>query len=87
MAMWVKAGSNQAFRSVNESTAARSTAAVGPGWVLSISDSGFWSAYGDYQSNSLHRYLVVRQGTIDDAMARDYISDPAAFLAGCGDSP
>lgn len=87
MEMWVRIGENPVFHASDVSAAARSAADIAPGWLLSVSDSGCWSSYGDYQSNSLHRNLVVKQGTVDAAMALAYLDDPAGFLDGCGEKP
>lgn len=87
MELWTQVGGNAVFHASDTSAAARSASAIGPDWLLSVSDSGCWYAYGDYQSNSLHRNLVVRQGVIDDGMARSYLAEPAAFLEDCGRKP
>jgi hypothetical protein len=87
MQMWVKVADNPLFHARNNSVKAKSASVIPPLWLLSVSGGYSWSSHGEYQSNSLHRNLVIMQGTVDDAMAAAYISDPAGFLADCGERP
>lgn len=86
--MWLlRGGTSEPIHVFDDSEAARQPSLVTKPWILSVSDCKAWSSYGDYQSNSLHRNLVVRQGRITTAMAAEYLADPKGFLDGCGKKP
>lgn len=87
MDMWIRLGENYPVHIVDYSWAAKQPALIGESWILSVSDCQAWSGYGNYQSNSLHRNLVVSQGTIDQASAYGYISDPTGFIADFREEP
>jgi hypothetical protein len=85
--MWVRLGANDLTHITDLSAAAKQPAQIGESWMLSVSDCQAWSSYGDYQSNSLHRNLVVSQGSINESMAAEYIEDPLSFVAECKSRP
>lgn len=87
MEMWAQIGERGVFHGTDNSVESKTASVVGDEWKFSVSDSGAWYANGDYQSNSLHRNLVVKQGSISAPMAARYIEDPAAFSAACNEKP
>ncbi len=82
MEIWYSIAGSPIQHELDSSDAAKSQSLISPDWIMSVSDSKIFEKYGDYQSNSLHRNLIVTQGSITEETATAYISDPDAYVRG-----
>ncbi|MDO8736663.1 MAG: carbohydrate binding domain-containing protein [Thermoleophilia bacterium] len=87
MDMWIKIGETPVVHRYDRGYFAKMSPNIPPDYSLSVSDSGAWNVFGDYQSNSLHRNLIVSQDRISPDIAEEYIADPELFLQMCVSKP
>lgn len=81
MELWARVGSHSPGYMMVTSDEAKMPADIGDDFTISVSDSGAWSGYGDYHSNSSHRNLVLSQGSVATETAQAYLEDPDGFVA------